>query len=204
MWDKTKIYNLAFNHLLLSKVIVNADTDLSNETKILNQLWDIALHSTLEDLDLDATSSTIKLELVKELPTIHWNYAYKYPLNCVKLRRIISPCVKDTPSSHIDKRIQVFEGQKVILTNEFEASIEFISTDIPLNALNSHAGVCLSLWLARLASPLIVGKNAETLKNTLDNRYTIAKMNAGEIDIQENLVFDSELTTSDFLRARMS
>ncbi len=203
-YTKVQIYNLALGALLLTRRINDIDADSSSEVKVLNTHWDTALQSTLEDMDLDSTSSSKVLELVTETPTIHWRYAYKYPTDCAFLRRIISYAIKDTRSSQIPRRVAVLNGQKVIMCNEAEAVIEYISSDVPLAALSSNAGLAVAYKLALLSSALITGKGADKIKKGIQDSYLLAKMEAQETDSLENASFDDAPTQSEFVEARTS
>lgn len=203
-YTKVQIYNLALGALLLTRRINDIDADNSTEVKVLNTHWDTALQSTLEDMDLDGTSSTKVLELITENPTIHWQYAYKYPTDCTFLRRIQNYDLKDVRSNQIPRRVAVFNGQKVIFCNEPEAVIEYISSDVPLAALSSNAGLAVAYKLAMLASALVTGKGADKVKKEIQNSYVIAKTEAQETDRLENASFDDAATQSEFVEARTS
>jgi len=203
-YTKVQIYNLALGALLLTRRINDIDADNSTEVRVLNTHWETALNSTLEDMDLDGTSSTKALELLSNNPTIHWQYAYKYPTDCAFLRRIQSYSLKDTRTSQIPRRVAVLSGQKVIFCNEPEAIIEYISTDVPLAVLSSNAGLAVAYKLAMLASALITGKSANKVKDDIQKSYLMARMEAQETDRLENATFDDAATQSEFVEARIS
>lgn len=202
MQSKAKIFNLALSALLLQRRIVNTDTDTSNEGKVLESHYEVAFMSALEDMDLDSTSSIITLELLEEEPNDLWYYAYKYPRRCAFLRRLVSGVVTDTRSTHIDKRVAIHEGQKVIFTNQMEAKAEIIMNDIPLSSLSSTAIIAISLRLAVLSAPLIVGKGADKLMKSLEGRYILAKADAQDHDRRENMNFLTDEEESEFVAAR--
>lgn len=203
MYSKAKIYNLALGALLLSRQIIDVDTDKSNEAKVLNTHYDIAFRSTLEDLDLDSTSTQATLELIETDPNALWGYSYKYPADCAFFRRLQSSSVTDNRSSHIDKRISTKDGRKVIFTNEIDAIAEYISYDVPLSSLSATVGLAIAYRLAILSAPLIVGKGAEKLRAELQNKYVMTKAEAQEQDRRENFVFTDEDIESEFVNARI-
>lgn len=202
-YTKVKIYNLALSALMLAKEVVEIDTDRSNEVRVLNTHWDVALESTLKDLDLDILSTPIELELIEELDEGPWGYAYKYPTNCAHLRRIVSGFLTDNNRTHIAKRVAMYEGQKAIFTNEDVAVAECIPNDIPLAALSSMAGMALAYKLAYLSAPLVVGKGSKNLRDDLQKAYVIAKAEAQEDDSAENFMFESDDIRSEFVAARL-
>ncbi len=207
MYTKAQIFNLSLSALLLQRQVANPDTDPSNEAKVLSSNWQAAFESTLGEMDLDATSTYVPLELIVEDPTNlprEWEYAYKYPTNCLFFRRIRSCYAVDNKTTHIPKRVGIYNGQKVIFTRQEKAVAEIIASDIPLAALNGSAALALAMRLAWLSAPLIVGKGSGQLKQELASKYTVFKAEAQEIDRRENFSFESEATMSEFVEERLS
>lgn len=204
MYSKAEIFNLALSALLLSRQIVDTDNDKSNECKVLNTHWKAALGATLQDLDLDSTSTPVTLEVITTDPNDLWKYAYKYPTNCAHLRRLQSCVDIDNRYTHITKRVAVHAGQKVILTNEDQAIAEIISTDVPLSSLSAQAGLALAYKLAVLSAPLITGKGAAKLRAEIQKEYLLAKAEAQEQDRLENANFTPDDIASEFVAERTS
>ena len=203
MYTKAKIFNLALGALLLQKKISDPETDTSNENKVLGTHYDVAFQSTLEDLDLDSTSTEEVLALVATDPNTLWLYAYLYPANCAFFRRIQSVSEVDNRTTHISKRVSMYQGQKVIFTNEEDAIAEFIPHDISLTHLSANVGLAIAYRLAFLSSPLIVGKGALKLRESIKQDYLLAKGEAQEKDKRENFSFNDESIDSEFVEARL-
>lgn len=204
-YSRVKIYNLALSILLLSREVADYLTDDTEEVRVLNTHWDVALESTLQDLDLDTTSTPITLELIEELPTDHlWTYSYKYPTNCAFFRRIISVAVTDTERTHIAKRVTIRNGVKVIFTNEVTAVAECIPKDVPVETLNSMVVMCIAHRLAELSAPLLVGKGAKTLRKEIKADYIVTKLEAQETDARENFNYEDDAQNSEWVRERLS
>lgn len=202
-FTQTKIYNLALSSLLLAKEVTEISTDTSNEVRILNTHYDIALESTLADLDLDALVKTIPLELLANLTTGPWLYVYKYPNDCAKFRRLESQQITDNKLTHIAKRTGLYNDQKSIFTNEVEAIAECLPKSVPLAALGPMAGLALAYRLAFLSAPLIVGKGAKKLREQINDAYVIAKAEAQENDTNENFIYEDDSLRSEFVQARL-
>ena len=206
-FTKTKIYNLALSALLLSRQVTDVDTDIStNEVKILNQFWEEALHSTLQELDLDGLSEEITLELLADLTSDAsnlWSYVYKYPSRCAYFRRLKSGAVLDTNRTHIAKRTGIYNGQKAIFTNEYQAVAECITNDLALNVLSSPAGMAVVYKLAFLSSPLATGKGAAKLRQEIYQSYLVSLHEAQELDKNENFSYDNSWDRSEFVAARL-
>lgn len=203
-YTKEKIFNLALNALLLSRQVINAETDKGNEVTILRNNYEIAFNAALEDMDLDSTSSQFTLELHALNPNHLWEYAYKYPSDCAFLRRIQSCAIIDDRYTHIPKRTAMIAAQKVILTNEHQAVAEYISSAVSISSLSATAGLCVALRLAVLSAPLITGKGAKTLIESLETRYKMTRAEAQEQDARENFNFTDERQSSEFVKERTS
>ncbi len=203
MYSKAKIFNLALGALLLSRRIIDTETETGNEVKVLNTHYDVAFRATLEDLDLDSTSTQAVLELIEENPNDLWGFSYKYPTNCAFFRRIQSPVVTDNRSTHIPKRVAIKDGKKCIFTNQVDAVIEYISYDVPLGTLSATAGLAVAYRLAMMASPLVTGKGSKTLMDSIQKMYVMTKAEAQEQDKKENFVFNDPETDSEFVQARI-
>lgn len=205
MVTKAQIFNLALGALLLQRQIVNPDTDTSNEGKVLTTWYDIAFRSAIADMDLDSTSNLVTLELVAKCPIKHWEFAYKYPSNCAFFRRIRSCQVgPDGRYTAIPKHVAMYNGQKVIFTNQCEAVAEIITFDFNLSHLSPNAALAVAYRLAVLSAPLATGKGAQKLIQDIAKSYQVAKAEAQAQDERENFNFNSEAVESEFVAARLS
>lgn len=202
--SREQIFNLAAQALLLQRQFINADTDTSNEAKVFRSLYDTALHTTLQDLNLDSTMDQVTLELLEEEPNDLWLYAYAYPADCVFFRRLQSLQRRDNRYSHIPKQVRMHEGRKCIFTNEEDAIAEYINEDIELSYLSPTVILAISLRLASLSASLIVGKGSKDLAESIDKKYLVVKMEAQEQDRLENENFEDEVTESEFVAERTS
>lgn len=205
-FTKTKIYNLTFSALLLARQISDVDSDITtNEVKILNQFYDDALTQTLKDMDLDRLSEPYQLELIENLNDGGpWLYVYKYPSRCAFLRRIQSCAAKDTRATAIAKRVGQYNGQTAIFTNQESAIAEIIPKDVPLSALTPSAGWAVVYQLAFLACPLLTGKGAKALTESIWQRYLLALASAQEDDKLENFNYEPDYIESEYVATRLS
>lgn len=203
-YTKVQIFNLALSALLLTKRIASVDTDTSVENQQLNIHYQTALESALQDMDLDSTSSQKNLELIETDPNVIWGYSYKYPSDCVLLRRIQSGVEKDNKKTQIKKRVAIDGGKKVVYTNEADAIVEYLSNTVPLSTLSAQAGLAVAYKLAILAAPLIAGKGALALRKDIQSNYLMAKAEAQEVDRLENNNFDDDDIISEFVAERTS
>ncbi len=205
MYNKTKIFNLALNALLLNKQISNADTDQTAEAANLRMLWDTAVESFLEECDLNETSTTVLLTLVAQNPNDKWLYAYKYPDKCAFLRRIDSGYLKDNEDTLVLKQVGVLDGEKVILTNKQNAYAEIVTSDDFMVGLSANAAQALAHKLAWFSTPLIANStDPSALANRIQKNYELFKSLAEKKDAKENYLPDQPEDESDTSRARLS
>lgn len=208
MFSKVELYNISLSALLLERQLIDTTTENSNEKKVLDQFYNIALFSTLEDLDLDSTHTKVTLELVTDEPAapydLLWDYIYKYPSNCILFRGIFSGFYKDNRQTHVPKAVEMYDGAKAILTKEVNAVGKYIPKDIPLDSLTPMTGMAIAYRLAALSAPLIVGKGALKLKDSIELKYTEYKAQAQEQDVLENYNYHDEHVESEFVAARMT
>jgi hypothetical protein len=114
MSSETEISNIAISHLGISKEIANLDTEASTEAKACRRFYDICRDTVLRDFNWPFATKSVALGLVGEDPTTEWQYSYRYPSDCIKLRRIFSGTRTDTNSSG-----------RLIYTDEQNAVIEY-------------------------------------------------------------------------------
>ena len=202
MYTKTKLFNLTLNMLLLKKEVANSEED-SADARTLRTTWDAALFSTLAKMDLNRTKETKDLELLVNEPNDLWLYAYKYPSNCLRIRRLVSTERKDDESTKIEYETGLYNGQSVIFTDEYQAVIEYIPNDFALSNLNVHGGLAVAAKHAYLAAPLLIGKESIKIRQQLKEDFTIYVLEAQELDSSENLTFDSPALLSPLVRARL-
>jgi hypothetical protein len=204
MYTKESMSNLVLGALLLTKEIANFDTDVSKEAKVLRTHFDVGFRGALIDMDLDATSDQVTLQLIEEDPNSLWGFSYKYPAACVNARRIQSPALIDDRDSRIPYQVRTKNNQKCIFTNEENAILEFVSKDVPLHTLSSPAGLAAAWFIAGICTPFIVGKGAKSLREQIKAQYIIYKTEAQEHDSRENFIFLTDQEQSEFVKARTS
>ena len=218
MYTKAEIYNLALGALLLTKTVTDVELDESEEIRVLNVHWSTAFKTAVQAMDLDGVAiMRFPLELIKLHPIPGWKFAYKYPQNCLLLRRVLRERdfgddyyfwrdrhFKDTPETQVARQVGNFNSTKVIFCNEHCAFLEYVPSDFPLTMLSADAGLAIAYKLAILAAPLISGKGAAALRKELQGLYVMTVASAQQHDRQENATFERPQEMSDFVAARLS
>jgi hypothetical protein len=124
-YSPTVIANLALGHLGVEKEIANIETENSQEARAMRRFYQIALDEILEEFPWPFAKKTEALALVEEDPTTEWAYAYRYPSDCVKLRRIQSGGRQDSLQSAIEFVVAQDTQGRLIYTDEPEAVMEY-------------------------------------------------------------------------------
>ena len=128
--------------------------------------------------------------------------------DCAFFRRIRSHVVTDSRFTYKEHLTGVFPvqgvNQKVIFANHHNAVAEYISKEVPLGTLSDFAMLAIACKLASLSAPLIVGKGATALRQTIKEHYMEAKAEAQALDQRENFNFYTESTQSEFVAERLS
>lgn len=126
MASKTELCNMALNHIGISILVNNIDTDTTKEAKTCRRWWDTALKFAIRYTDWNFTRYYIPLALLTGSVPSQWKYKYAYPVDCQMLRAITIPGQRVV---HPDQRIP-FEiatelvgavVQKVVFTDQQEA-----------------------------------------------------------------------------------
>lgn len=202
MVDKVVIFNIALNALLIDYQTTDVDNDKHKAMKTLRLMYPLALSKVLSDLDLNKTSTRVKLELTASGHP-HWQYVYKYPSVSAKVRRLVSPNVVDNFGTRIPFATETIAGIDVIVTNEPEAWAEIQPSNLNLSVLNPNAAIAVGYQMAYLSSALIAGKASRQLKESILQEYTLHKSEAMEDDQNENVDSTTDEFKSEFVQARL-
>jgi hypothetical protein len=155
MYNKTRVFNLALNALALTKRLQSADSDESTEAMNLRDLWDVAVESFLQEVNISELNEIETLTLVATDPNDQWDYAYAYPNGAALVRRIMSDFKVDNNETRIDYIKSIHNGEAVIFTDRVDAKAEIAKDTNLFIALSANAALALAYKLAFLASGLI-------------------------------------------------
>lgn len=153
MASKTEIANLAISHLGVGKEISNLETDRGEEASACRRYYDIAREQTLSDINWNFATRFAVLGLIETTPNTEWDYSYRYPTNCLELRRILSGLRNDTQKSRVPFKIISDEAGKIIYTDEQNAQVEYTFNVQDVNLFSPEFLMALSFRLAYLIAP---------------------------------------------------
>lgn len=198
--SKVGICNLALSHLGIGKEIATFDTERSEEAAACRRFYDQALEQTLRDFAWPFATRTAELALVEEEPTSEWAYSYRYPANCVLVRRIPSGTRNETRQSKTPYRVASDATGRLIYTDKEDAEVEYTYNVVDPSLYPIDFVMALSLRLAVYIAPRITKGDPFKLRNeTLSlYNYEISKAQAGSGNEEQ----PEEEPESEFVRAR--
>lgn len=166
----TEICNLTLGHLGASKSVANAETENSAEANTFRRFYEPVRDATLKDFNWPFATNTAELGLVVENPTIEWDYAYQYPSDCINMQRIVSGNRNETVDDMIKYKIARFSGQKVIFTDEPNATAQYTMKITDPQEFPADFVLALSLHLAFMMGPHIA-KSDTRLVESAERKY---------------------------------
>lgn len=131
MASKTQIGNMALGRIGVSKLLANVDTETSREAIVARVMFDEAVRFVLRDFPWPFATSYADLALVGGTSTTpvnrDWQYAYRWPSDCVYVRRVVVDGVGRNDPNPPPFRIGRDTQGRLIYTSEPDAQIEYTS-----------------------------------------------------------------------------
>lgn len=198
--SKTVIANLALSHLGSGKEIADLDTENSDEANALRRFYEEARNKALRDYDWPFATKIADLSLVETTPNNEWTYSYRYPSDCLKVRKIQSGIRTDNRQSRVPYRIAKDGAGKLIFTDQAEAKVEYTEIVTSVEFYPSDFVIALSYLLAFYGAPRITGGDPFNLGAKAGQLYVQELTNARANAFNEEQ--SDQPTESEFVRAR--
>lgn len=198
--SSTEICNLALSHLGNGKTISNIDTERSAEALACRAFYETARDVTLRDANWPFATAFRALGLIETDPTTEWTYSYRYPTDCLKLRRFLSGIRNDNRQSRTPYRIARDDAGRIILTDLVDANVEYTFKETSVIRFPSDFVMALSFRLAAYIAPRVTGGDAFKMGERALRLYTFELGKADSSAASE--VQDEELPDSEFIRTR--
>lgn len=125
MATETEICNLALSHLGVGKEIANLETENSAEASACRRFYQPTVERVLTDFPWPFATRFATLALVEEDPTEEWDFSYRYPADCLKLRRILSGSRQDAPNGRVAYRLGSDASGRLVYTDQDDATVEY-------------------------------------------------------------------------------
>lgn len=187
MASETEICNLAISHLGVGKEIQNIETDNSDEAAACRRFFDTARDATLRDSNWPFATKIATLALVEEEPNDEWAYSYRYPTDCLKVRRILSGSRNDTQSTRARYRVARDSGGLLIYSDTTDAEVEYTVREEDPQVYPPDFMMAFSYRLAHYIAPRVAGGEWMSLADRA------LKLYAMEIKIASSTAFNEEV-----------
>lgn len=163
MSSKTEIVNLALTHLGVGKEIAALETENSEEARAARRVYDTARDTVLQDCPWPFATRIAALALVEEEPNTEWAFSYRYPSDCIYLRRVLSGLRNDTRQSREPYKIAGDSSGKLIYTDSQDAQIEYTAKSDNPQVYPSDFVMAFSYLLAFLMGPRLAGDRTKLI-----------------------------------------
>lgn len=199
MASKVGIVNMALGHLAVSKAIASI-TEKSEEARAANLYYDTALEMILRDAPWPFATKISSLALVEEDPTDEWGYSYRYPTDCLRIKRILSGVRNDTRQSRVPYKILSDSQGLLVYTDEETAKMEYTAKAEDPQFYPPDFTLAFSFLLAALMANRLTG--GDQFKKGAEARgMYIAMVSAAQSNANNEEQNDEE-PDSEFIRER--
>ena len=198
--SKAHIVNISLSHLSISKTVAILATKRSEEAITARLFYDVAMEATLRDFPWPFATRILALALVEENPNDEWNFSYRYPTDCLEIRRILSGIRNDTRQSRVPYRILSDEQGSLVYTDKENAEIEYTVNAVSPQFYSADFVMAFSLYLAHLMAPRLTGGDPYKLGARALGLYDLEISRAVKNAFNEQQI--EEPPESEFIRAR--
>ncbi len=180
-----EIWNMALSHIGV-KNFVTGPNEKSQEAAVLSIWWLPSLDYVLADHPWPFAGKYAQLGLV-ETVNPEWAYAYRYPSDCVHVRRICDPVGGRASPNPPPFVIGHDDDGKVIYTDQADAILYYTVRVNEPERFDAKCVEALSIYLAsRIANPLTrmpnLGKDLEDSYNRMIVKAAVKSSNEMQQD----------------------
>ena len=194
------IVNVALSHLSISKTVAILQTEKTEEAITARLFYDLAREATLRDFPWPFSTRILALAMVEESPNDEWDYSYRYPTDCLEIRRILSGMRNDTRQSRVPYRI-LSDGQGTLVYTDTEnAEIEYTVNAVSPQFYPPDFVMAFSLYMAHLMAPRLTGGDPYKLGQRALGLYDLEINRAVKNAFNEQQI--EEPPESEFIRDR--
>ena len=198
--SETEICNLAISHLGIGKEIANLETERSNEAAACRRFFETARDVTLRDFNWPFATKINELGLVEADPNDEWSFSYRYPTDCLKLRRILSGIRNDTRQSRVPYRVARDAAGLLIFTDTADAQVEYTIQEQTVSSFPPDFVMAFSFLLASYVAPRLTAGDPFKMGTRAIELYQVEISKAMAAAINEEQ--DEEYPDSEFIRVR--
>lgn len=173
MASSTEICNLALSHLGIAKPIANLSTEQSQEASACRVFYEITRDTVLKDYPWPFCTKIAAIALVEEDPNVEWQYSYRYPSDCLAVRKILSGVRNETSSERIPYKISSDSQGLLIFSDLEEAEMEYTVKITDANLYSTDFILAFSFRLASYLAPRLTAGDPFKLADRMLQMYRL-------------------------------
>lgn len=159
MASQLQIANLALLRLGSSAMIADM-SESSNEARVMTALWDVERDTVLSELPWPFATGYVALGLVAGTSSVavndDWQYSYRYPSGCLKVRRITDAAEARRPTTPPPFRVGRDGTGKLIYTDQADpVTVEYTVAITEPGEFSAPFASMLAWRLAVMAAPAL-------------------------------------------------
>ena len=198
--SKTVIVNLALSHLGSGKEIADLETEQSDEASAMRRFYDEARDKALRDFNWPFATKIASLALVETNPNDEWTYSYRYPTDCLNIRRILSGVRTDNRQTRAAYKVAKDSAGRIIFTDIDIAKVEYTERVETVEIYPPDFVMALSYLMAMYTAPRVTGGDPFGLGKKSSELYLQELSNARSNAFNEEQV--DQPAESELYRAR--
>jgi hypothetical protein len=190
---------MALGHIGVQQTIASLD-EKSKEAGACKRFFEHCRDTTLRARPWPFATRYITLALVEEIPNPIWGYSYRYPSNCVNLRRVIPSDVTVDDNYRDPFVVASDDSGKLIYSNQVTAMAEITYRVVDPTLFDDSFVDALAWLVGARIGPSLSGNNAIKIVANAEARYNRALESAGSTAMNEGRV--STAPHSEFIAGR--
>jgi hypothetical protein len=128
----------------------------------------------LRDFAWPFCSAIADLGLVEEDPTDEWGYSYRYPADCLRIRRILSGERNDNRQERVSYKIGRDGTGLLVYSDEEDAQIEYTYRETDTGRFTPDFNLALSYRIAAYVAPRLSGGDPFKLGQVMERMYVLS------------------------------
>jgi hypothetical protein len=198
--SKEQVVNLALSHIGIGSEVANLATENSEEAATGRRFYDISLNVCLLDFPWPFASRIASLALVETDPSDEWKYSYRYPTDCLYMRRILSGNRNDNRQTRQSYKMYSDAAGMLVFTDVQDAQIEYTITPETMPSSTDAFIMAFSFYLAHLMAPRLTAGDPNRLGARALSLYNLELSRAASRAFNEEQ--PDEEPQSEFIRGR--
>lgn len=171
MASVTQVCNLAISHLGVGKPIADIATDQSQEATACRVFIDETRDAVLAELHWPFATKIAALNLIETDPNEEWPFSYRYPSDCIEIRRILSGKRNDTQGTREPYKIAKDSAGKIIYADKENSEVEYTERVEDPTFWTEGAILAWSFRLARYLAPRLTAGDPFNLQQRMQDSY---------------------------------